>query len=105
EILERLLQLGKTGTYDRSHTFPRGLVGDDALVNLAVCYRQLGDLDKAEQCYRLLVHSSRFHAQGLEGLAAIQQLRRPGSPASIAIGGFPTLGGQEVSRKSRKPKK
>jgi tetratricopeptide (TPR) repeat protein len=87
EILERLLQLGKTGTYDRSHTFPRDLVGDDALVNLAVCYRELGELDKAEQCYRLLVHSTRFRSQGMEGLAAIQQLRRPGAPASIAIGG------------------
>jgi tetratricopeptide (TPR) repeat protein len=87
EILERLLQLGKTGQYDRSQRFHPGLVSDDALVNLAVCYRQLGELDKAEQCYRLLLHSSRFHARGVDGLAAIQQLRRPGAAASIAIAG------------------
>jgi len=98
EILERLLQLGKTGQYDRSHTFPPGLVGDDALVNLAICHRQLGELDKAEQCYRLLLHSSRFRSHGAEGLVAIQQLRRPGAAASIAIGG----GGSTKQTRERK---
>jgi len=88
EILTRLVQLGKTGNYDRSQRFHPGLVGDDAMVNLAACYRQLGELDQAEQCYRLLLHT-RFHAKAIEGIAAIQQLRRPGSPSSIAIAGGP----------------
>lgn len=87
EILERLVQLGKTGNFDRSQRFNPGLVGDDSLLNLAACYRQLGELDKAEQCYRLLLHTSQFHARAIEGLAAIQQLRRPGSPSSIAVAG------------------
>jgi tetratricopeptide (TPR) repeat protein len=89
DILNQLVQLGKTGNYDRSQRFNPGLVGDDALANLAVCYRQLGELDQAEQCYRLLLHSSQFHARAIEGLAAIQQLRQPGSPSTIAIGGGP----------------
>jgi len=87
EILTRLVQLGKTGNYDRSQRFNPGLIGDDALVNLAACYRQLGELDQAEQCYRLLVHTSRFHNLAIDGLTAIQQLRRPGSPSTIAIAG------------------
>ncbi len=87
DILTRLVQLGKAGNYDRSQRFNPGIVGDDALVNLAACYRQLGDLDQAVQCYRLLLHTSQFHARAIEGLAAIEQLRRPGSPASIAIAG------------------
>jgi hypothetical protein len=87
EILNQLVQLGKTGNFDRTQRFSAGLVGDDALVNLAVCYRQLGELDQAEQCYRLLLHTSRFHARAIEGIAAIQQLRAPGSPSSIAIAG------------------
>jgi hypothetical protein len=89
EILERLIQLGKTGNFDRSQRFNPGLVGDDSLFNLAACYRQLGELEKAEQCYRLLLHTSQFHARAIDGLAAIQQLRRPGSPSSIAIAGGP----------------
>lgn len=87
DILERLVQLGKTGNYDRSQRFNPGLVGDDALVNLAACYQQFGELDKAEQCYRLLLHTNQFHARAIEGLTAIQQLRRPGSPSAIAIAG------------------
>jgi tetratricopeptide (TPR) repeat protein len=107
EILERLLQLGKTGQYDRSQRFHPGLVGDDALINLAACCRQLGELDKAEQCYRLLVHSSRFHARGVEGLAAIQQLRRPGAAASISIAGHgpPKQARQESARRNRDRRK
>jgi hypothetical protein len=51
----------------------------------------------AEQCYRQLLHSSRFHAHGIDGLAAIQQLRRPGAAASISIAGT-------SSRKDREKK-
>jgi hypothetical protein len=87
EILSRLVQLGKTGNYDRSQRFNPGIVGDDSLVNLAACYRQLGELDQAEQCYRILVHTSRFHNLAIEGLTAIQQLRRPGSTSTISIAG------------------
>jgi tetratricopeptide (TPR) repeat protein len=87
DILTRLVQLGKTGNYDRTQRFNPGIVGDEALVNLAACYRQLGELDQAAQCYRLLLHTSQFHTRAIEGLAAIEQLRRPGSPASIAIAG------------------
>jgi tetratricopeptide (TPR) repeat protein len=75
DLLERLVQLGETGGYDRSRRFDPGLVGDDALVNLAACYRQLGELAAAEQCYRRLLGSRHFQAQAAAGQAAIQALR------------------------------
>jgi tetratricopeptide (TPR) repeat protein len=76
EILERLLELGRTGTYDRSRTFDPGLVGEDALINLAACWRQLGDLERAEYCYRQLLDSTHFRDQAARQLAVVQEQRR-----------------------------
>jgi hypothetical protein len=73
QLLERLLHLGRTGTYDRSRIFDPGLVGEDALINLAACHRQLGELDRAEQCYRQLLTSPKFGAQAGQCLAAMQR--------------------------------
>ena len=72
-LLERLVQLGQTGAYDRSRPFDPGLIADDAVLNLAACYRQLGELVRAEQCYRQLLQSRHFRAQAAHGLAAVQQ--------------------------------
>jgi hypothetical protein len=85
ELLERLVHLGKTGGYDRSRAFDPGLVGDDAVINLAACHRRLGDLDRAEQCYRQLLDSPHFRAQAARELAAVQAERRPGGPFSFTI--------------------
>jgi hypothetical protein len=81
QLLERLLHLGQTGTYDRSRTFDPGLVGEDALINLAACHQRLGELDQAEQCYQQLLNSGKFHAQAAQSLAAVQQLRGQRPPA------------------------
>jgi tetratricopeptide (TPR) repeat protein len=72
-LLERLVQLGQAGNYDRSRPFDPGLIGDDAVLNLAACCRQLGELVRAEQCYRQLLQSRHFHAQAAQGLAVVQQ--------------------------------
>lgn len=48
--LRRLLELGRTGAYDRSHRFDPPMVGQDAVLNLGACYLQLGRLDEAEAC-------------------------------------------------------
>jgi glycosyltransferase involved in cell wall biosynthesis len=71
-ILERLVDLGRRGTYDRTQAFDVGLVADDALVNLAACYRRLGRLDSAERCYEQLLHSRHFAAHARQGLAAVR---------------------------------
>lgn len=51
-LLERLVELGRTGAYDKSRRFDPGLIGAKALLNLAACYRQLGEPQKAEECAR-----------------------------------------------------
>lgn len=71
-ILERLVDLGRSGAYDRTQTFDLGLVGDDALVNLAACYRRLGRLDAAERCYVQLLGSRHFAPHARQGLAAVR---------------------------------
>ena len=80
-LLERLLEMGRTAAYDRSQPFDPGLVGDDARINLAACYRRLGRLDEAEACYRQLLASPHFASQAAQGLAAIGQLRATARPS------------------------
>jgi tetratricopeptide (TPR) repeat protein len=80
-LLERLLWLGRTGGYDRSRTFPRGLVGEDALLNLAACQRCLGNWPQAEACFTALLGSQRYKAEAAQGLEAVRRLRIQGGPA------------------------
>jgi glycosyltransferase involved in cell wall biosynthesis len=74
-LLERLLHLGRNGTYDRSRVFDPGLVGEDALINLAACHQRLGEWERAEECYRQLLTGTKFSAQAAQGLVAVKQLR------------------------------
>jgi hypothetical protein len=76
QILERLVQLGQTGRFDRSHIFDPDLVGERARINLAACYYSLGEAVKAEQLYRSLLASQKYGQIAAQGLAASQQLQR-----------------------------
>ncbi|HMF12265.1 MAG TPA: glycosyltransferase [Gemmataceae bacterium] len=84
-LLERLVMLGRTGTYDRSHAFDPELIGDRARANLAACYYNLGEPAKAEQCYRPLLANPRFRQLAEQGIAASQlaQQRRGGFSFSV----------------------
>jgi glycosyltransferase involved in cell wall biosynthesis len=75
-ILERLVELGRRGTYDRTQSFDLGLVQDDAVVNLAACYRRRGRLDEAERCYVQLLGSRHFAAHARQGLAAVRAAKQ-----------------------------
>jgi tetratricopeptide (TPR) repeat protein len=85
QLLERLLLMGRTGQFDRSHAFDPELLGDRARVNLAACYYNLGEAAKAEQCYRPLLANERYRAQASQGIAAAQQLQRKGGRFSFDI--------------------
>lgn len=74
-LLERLVHLGRTRSYDRSTGFDPAMVGDDALANLGACYGRLGELDRAEACYRALLANPKFHAEATHHLALIQRKR------------------------------
>ena len=50
-MLERLVELGRTGTYDHSAAFNPALMRELALLNLGSCYLRLGDPRKAEVCF------------------------------------------------------
>ena len=54
-LLERLVQLGAHGTFDRSRPFEPGIVGPRALLNLAECYRATGRTDDAARFARQLL--------------------------------------------------
>ena len=73
QILERLLELGRTGAFDRSRRFDTGILGDDALINLAACCERLGDIEQAERCYRQLLTSRHFRTQAAAGLKRIRR--------------------------------
>lgn len=72
-ILERLLHLGETATYDPSGIFDPGLVGDDARMNLAACYRRLGRGAEAASLYRALLSSPHFAAGARTALAELDR--------------------------------
>jgi hypothetical protein len=73
-LLTSLRQLGQTGAYDRSISFPSGLISDDALFNLASCYRRLDQLEMAEQCYESLLQSERYQVEASAELATVRHL-------------------------------
>jgi hypothetical protein len=74
-LLERLVQFGRTGQYDKSEGFHPGIIGDSALRNLGVCYTRLGELDKAEACFLPLLGSKTVQEQARQDLAYVQSLR------------------------------
>ena len=76
EVLQRLLHLGRTGTYDRSHRFDPRVLGEDALLNLGACYLQTGRLDEAEACFVQLATSPLRGRQANELLGTVQNRRK-----------------------------
>ena len=86
-LLERLLQLGRTRTYDRSQRFDPIVMGDQAVLNLGVCYLRLGELDRAEACFRQILANSSLGGHAAQHLAALQARRRASPGPSTP--GFP----------------
>ena len=75
-MLRRLLELGRTGGYDRSHRFDPAVVGEDALLNLGACYLQMGRLDEAEACFVQLAASPARGAEARRFLGVAQNRRK-----------------------------
>ncbi len=75
-LLERILSLSESGRYDRTISFNPAIMGDDALLNLGVCYVRLGKLKAAEQAFHKLIGSPTRGEQAATNLRAIQKLRR-----------------------------
>ena len=71
--LERLLHLGRSGGYDRSHRFDAGILGVESLINLGACYLQLKRFDEAEACFVQLTSHPRLGPEATRMLALAQQ--------------------------------
>ena len=54
-LLERLVNLGRSGAFDRGEAFNPRIIGGPALMNLGLCYVRLGDLNRAEHCFGQLL--------------------------------------------------
>lgn len=73
--LQRLLHLGRTGGYDRSHRFDPGIIGSEALINLGACFLQMRKLDEAEACFVQLTRDPKFGKQAVKMLTLAQKWR------------------------------
>ena len=78
--LRRLLDLGRSGAYDRSHRFDPGILGAEALINLGACYLQMRRLDEAEACFVQVTTDARFGPQATRMIALAQKWRREPPP-------------------------
>jgi tetratricopeptide (TPR) repeat protein len=75
EVLEELVRLGRGGDYDRSAPFDPDVMGDAAVMNLGVCRLRLGQLERAEACFRQLLDSPGQYAKALQNLAVVEDLK------------------------------
>jgi len=79
-LLRQLVQLGRTGTYDRSASFDPTIIGESALMNLGNCYLQMGQLEPAQQCYQQLLDSKTYQTPALQNIGVIQRLQQMPKP-------------------------
>jgi hypothetical protein len=74
-LLERLVECGRTGVYDRSQGFDPSILSDPAVMNLGICYLRLAELNRAEQCFRQLLGSPTHAVPAAQNLHMVQGLR------------------------------
>jgi hypothetical protein len=79
-LLERLVHMGGSGTYDHSAAFDPAIMGELALLNLGNCYLRLGDANRAEACFTPLLSRPAHQAQAQRGCALAQALRSRPAP-------------------------
>jgi tetratricopeptide (TPR) repeat protein len=75
-ILERLLKLGETHSYDHHISFNPAIIDDDARLNLGVCFLRMGRLTKAKECFRKLLNSPTRRNEAEQNLEAIRRLEK-----------------------------
>jgi tetratricopeptide (TPR) repeat protein len=71
-LLERLITMGKTESYDRFAAFDPRIIGEDAVMNLGTCYWRLNDLPRAEACFRQLLTSPIHRANASQNLIMVK---------------------------------
>ena len=75
-LLQRLVRLGDTGTFDRSHGFPPDIVGAHALLNLGACLLKLNRPAEAEACLLRVAPHPAFGAAANRQLEIARKMMR-----------------------------
>jgi hypothetical protein len=73
QLLERLVELGQTGHYDRRAPFEPSIIGGLAWLNLGICWAKLNKLERAEMCFAKLLQVAGFEQKGREFYTWVQQ--------------------------------
>jgi hypothetical protein len=81
-LLERLVEMGRTGEYDHAAGFDPDVVGAPALMNLGVCYIRTKQWDRACRCFGQLQSHPTYHAQARANLAVAESGRRQAQSTS-----------------------
>jgi tetratricopeptide (TPR) repeat protein len=75
-LLESLLEMGRTQTYDQTEGFAPDIIGASALMNLGICYLQMGQLENALYCFGQLLTNPAHQSQARQNYAMVESLRR-----------------------------
>jgi len=79
-LLERLVELGRSGTYDHSAAFDPSIMAEPAVLNLGHCYLRLGEPDRAESCFKPLLANPAHKDRARRGCDLAEAMRRATRP-------------------------
>lgn len=68
ELLERVIELGKSERYDKGYSFQPDIMRGDAVLNLGVCYASLGRVGRARECFRQLLSIEKYKSRAEQNL-------------------------------------
>ena len=85
EALERLVELGRTGAYDRSRKFDPRLLGGQTVLNLGACHGQLGRFEQAEHCFRSLLSQPEYREAARRNLEVLDRMRPSWQSSPIMV--------------------
>jgi glycosyltransferase involved in cell wall biosynthesis len=74
QLLQQLLDLGKEKNYDHLISFDQSIFGDEARLNLGVCYAKLGQIKKAIAQFSLIKANSRFYSVAQQNIKQLQDV-------------------------------
>lgn len=75
-LLENLLEMGRTKSYDHTDGFDPEIVGAQAVMNLGICYTKMNEPDKAEHCFGQLLTHPTLQSKARQNYAMTQRLLR-----------------------------
>ena len=76
-LLERLVQMGRTGDYETAGGFNPNIIGSNARQNLGLCYLHLGRWDAARACFLELMNDPVCRNAALLGFQLAERRERP----------------------------